>query len=95
YQGGAAVPVGVAADRLPVFARAGAVVPVRGADGEVEWEVWAPAPGRTGAGMVVRESGVLERVVSRWEEGRVVVREEAAAARGAEVSVPVRVRGFG
>ncbi|WP_127451498.1 TIM-barrel domain-containing protein [Streptomyces sp. B29(2018)] len=95
YQGGASVPVEVAADRLPVFARAGAVVPVRGADGEAEWEVWAPAPGRTGAGMVVRESGVLERVVSRWEEGRVVVREELPAGRGAEVSVPVRVRGVG
>ncbi|MEV5307105.1 MULTISPECIES: hypothetical protein [Streptomyces diastaticus group] len=92
YQGGAAVPVEVAADRLPVFARAGAVVPVRGADGEVEWEVWAPAPGRGGAGMVVRESGVLERMVSRWEEGRVVVREEG---RGEEVRGTARVRGVG
>nr|WP_238156437.1 glycoside hydrolase family 31 protein [Streptomyces sp. TSRI0384-2] len=91
YQGGAAVPVEVAADRLPVFARAGAVVPVRGADGEVEWEVWAPAPGRGGAGMVVRESGVVERVVSRWEEGRVVVWEEG---RG-EVRGTARVRVVG
>ncbi|MFW3465203.1 hypothetical protein ACN24K_35330 [Streptomyces microflavus] len=36
--------------RIPVLARAGAVVPVRDADGELELEVWAPAPGRTGAG---------------------------------------------
>ncbi|WP_143676008.1 hypothetical protein, partial [Streptomyces milbemycinicus] len=32
--------------RVPVLARAGAVVPVAGADGGVELEVWAPAQAR-------------------------------------------------
>lgn len=36
--------------RIPVLARAGAVLPVRGADGGLELEAWAPARGRTGAG---------------------------------------------
>ncbi|MFD5024986.1 TIM-barrel domain-containing protein [Streptomyces sp. NPDC058373] len=99
HQGGATVPVTAGADRLPVFARAGAVVPVRGAGGEVELEVWAPARGRTGGGMLVRGcagDGVLERVVCRWEEGRVVVRSDGdAPAAGGEVGVRVAVRGFG
>ncbi|MFJ1733957.1 glycoside hydrolase family 31 protein [Streptomyces sp. NPDC088254] len=92
-------PVG----RVPVFARAGAVIPVRGEDGGTELEVWAPARGRTGGGLVVRDAGdgweapEIERYVARWEDGRGVVVEREGRAGGdgmCEPSHPVRVRGL-
>ncbi len=85
--------------RIPVLARAGSVVPVRSEDGgAVELEVWAPAPGRTGGGVVVRDPGdgwgpvEVERYVTRWVKGEVRVErmtEEGAVA----VEEGVRVRG--
>ncbi|MFJ8012478.1 glycoside hydrolase family 31 protein [Streptomyces sp. NPDC096339] len=72
--------------RIPVLARAGAVVPVRGASGEgVELEVWAPARGRTGGGVVIRdpgpgfEPGEVERYTVRWVGDAVVVEDEAGS----------------
>ena len=62
-----------------MLARAGSVVPVRGDDGGLELEVWAPAAGRTGGGTVVRDAGdgwdgaKVERFVTRVINGRVVV----------------------
>ncbi|MBM7058974.1 TIM-barrel domain-containing protein, partial [Streptomyces durocortorensis] len=53
YEGPGQVLVDAPLSRVPVLARAGAVIPVRGADGGPELEVWAPAPGRTGGGLVV------------------------------------------
>ncbi|MFB6819714.1 TIM-barrel domain-containing protein [Streptomyces sp. NPDC056347] len=82
--------------RIPVLARAGAVLPVRGADGGLELEVWAPAAGRRGGGAVVRDAGdgweraEVERYTSRWVDGRVVVEREGAEG---PVGYPVRVRG--
>ncbi|KUO11214.1 TIM-barrel domain-containing protein [Streptomyces sp. DSM 15324] len=86
--------------RIPVFARAGAVIPVRGDDGGLELEVWTPARGRTGGGLVVRDAGdgwdepEIERYVARWEGRQVVVEREGEDGLR-EASHPVRVRGFG
>ncbi|MFE2167362.1 glycoside hydrolase family 31 protein [Streptomyces sp. NPDC059447] len=73
--------------RIPVLARAGAVVPVRCASGDgVRLEVWAPARGRTGGGVVIRdpgpgfEPGEVERYTVRWVGDEVVVEDEAGAA---------------
>ncbi|MFD7614756.1 TIM-barrel domain-containing protein [Streptomyces sp. NPDC059828] len=84
--------------RIPVLARAGAVVPVRGEDGGVELEVWAPVAGRTGGGLVVGDcAGVsgrpeVERYTSRLAGDRVVV--ERVTAQGAvSAGRPVRLRG--
>ncbi|MGW1890643.1 glycoside hydrolase family 31 protein [Streptomyces sp. NPDC002004] len=82
--------------RVPVLVRAGAVLPVRGADGGPELEAWAPALGRTGGGLLVRDTGdgweepEIERFTARREGDRVVVRRQG----GGEAEYPVRVRGL-
>ncbi|MFJ4524379.1 glycoside hydrolase family 31 protein [Streptomyces sp. NPDC088810] len=100
YDGPAQVLLDAPLSRIPVLARAGAVIPVRGADGGLELEVWAPARGRTGGGLVVADAGdgwdepEIERYVARRQGGRVVVtrdREDGVA----EPPYPVRVRGLG
>jgi alpha-glucosidase len=100
YEGPAQILVAAPLSRIPVFARAGAVLPVRGADGGLELEVWAPARGRTGGGLMVPDAGdgwdepEIERYVARWEGRRVVVERESENG----VSAPpyaVRVRGLG
>ncbi|MGQ4489627.1 glycoside hydrolase family 31 protein [Streptomyces sp. SAS_281] len=94
YEGPGRVVVEAPLSRVPVLARAGAVIPVRGADGGLELEVWAPVAGRPGGGTVVRDAGdgwelvVVERYTSRLEGGRVVVERDGGA-----VDHPVRVRG--
>ncbi|MFH9732008.1 glycoside hydrolase family 31 protein [Streptomyces sp. NPDC017260] len=99
YEGPARVLADAPPARIPVFARAGAVVPVRGEDGGTELEVWAPARGRTGGGLVVPDAGdgwvepEIERYVSRWEGRRVVVERECEDGVR-EPSCPVRVRGL-
>ncbi|WP_328656511.1 glycoside hydrolase family 31 protein [Streptomyces sp. NBC_00334] len=99
YEGPARVVVDTPLARIAVFARAGAVIPVRGVDGTAELEVWAPARGRTGGGLVVPDAGdgwvdpEIERYVSRWEDRRVVVERVDEGGPG-EPSRPVRVRGF-
>ncbi|GAA3063199.1 glycoside hydrolase family 31 protein [Streptomyces glomeratus] len=100
YQGPGRVVVDVSTERIPVFARAGAVLPVRGEDGGLELEVWAPARGRSGGGLVVRDGGEgwdepeAERYVTRWKGRRVVVRQDGDKGR-TEPLYPVRVRGLG
>ncbi|WP_251092539.1 glycoside hydrolase family 31 protein [Streptomyces sp. Caat 7-52] len=100
YQGPARVHVDAPLSRIPVFARAGAVLPVRGADGGLELEVWAPARGRTGGGLVVPDAGdgwdepEIERYVARRQGGRVVVAREREDGV-TEPPYPVRVRGLG
>ncbi|MCY0929789.1 glycoside hydrolase family 31 protein [Streptomyces sp. H27-H1] len=70
-------------DRIPVLARAGSLLPVRAADGSVALEVWAPARGRTGGGVVIRdpgpgfEPGEVERYAVRWAGDAVVVEDGA------------------
>lgn len=100
HEGPGQVLVDAPLSRIPVLARAGAVLPVRGADGGLELEVWAPARGRTGAGLVVADAGdgwdepEIERYVARRHGGRVVVtrdREDGVA----EPPYPVRMRGLG
>ncbi|WP_309318713.1 glycoside hydrolase family 31 protein [Streptomyces salinarius] len=99
YEGPARVVVDAPPARIPVFARAGAVVPVRGEDGTPELEVWAPARGRTGGGLVVPDAGdgwvepEIERYASRWEGRRVVV-ERSGEDGVSEPSCPARVRGL-
>ncbi|SBU94271.1 alpha-glucosidase [Streptomyces sp. Ncost-T6T-1] len=96
YEGPGQVLVDAPLSGVPVLARAGAVIPVRGADDEPELEVWAPAPGRTGGGLVVRDAGdgwaeaEVERYATRWEGGRVVVERDGGEG---EVGGRVRVRG--
>ncbi|WP_221359753.1 glycoside hydrolase family 31 protein [Streptomyces beigongshangae] len=100
YEGPARVLVDAPLSRIPVLVRAGAVLPVRGDDGAVELEVWAPAPGRTGGGLVVTGGGdgrrepEAERYVTRRQGGRVVVERDGDDGPG-RPSLPVRVRGLG
>lgn len=98
YEGPGQVLVDAPLSRIPVLARAGAVIPVRGADGGLELEVWAPRVGRTGGGLVVRDAGegwarsAVERFTSRMADGRVVVEREGGD-EGADLP-PLRVRGL-
>lgn len=100
YEGPAQVVVDAPLSRIPVFARAGAVLPVRGEDGGLELEVWAPARGRTGNGLVVPDKGEgwdepeIERYSARWLGARLVVEREGEDGGGAPPH-PVRVRGTG
>ncbi|MFF8596334.1 glycoside hydrolase family 31 protein [Streptomyces sp. NPDC015220] len=98
YEGPGQVLVDAPQARIPVFARAGAVIPVLGDQGAVELEVWAPAPGRAGGGLVVPDSGdgwdepEFERYAVRRQGRRVVVECEREDGTGVP-SRPVRVRG--
>lgn len=99
YDGPGQVLLDAPLSRVPVLARAGAVIPVRDERGELSLEVWAPVAGRTGGGLVVRDNGdgwepaEVERYQSRLVDGRVVV--ERVTERGAEeAGLPVRVRGL-
>ncbi|MFF3312604.1 glycoside hydrolase family 31 protein [Streptomyces sp. NPDC002952] len=100
YEGPAQVLVDAPLSRIPVLARAGAVVPVRGDDGVLELEVWAPARGRTGGGLVVADAGdgwdepEIERYVTRWEGQRLVVERDSDGGPG-EPPHRVRLRGLG
>ncbi|MFD7108092.1 glycoside hydrolase family 31 protein [Streptomyces celluloflavus] len=95
YEGPGQVWVAAPLSRIPVLARAGAVLPVAGADGTTELEVWAPAAGHRGGGPVVPDAGDgwrrpnVERFTSRLEDGRVVVERHGGNA----VGYRVRVRG--
>lgn len=99
YEGPAQVLIDAPLSRIPVLARAGAVVPVRGADGGLELEVWAPAQGRVGGGLVVPDTGdgweepEVERYVTRWEGSQVVVQRDGEGGLS-ETAYPVRVRGL-
>ncbi|MCX5395757.1 TIM-barrel domain-containing protein [Streptomyces sp. NBC_00102] len=96
YEGPGRVTVEAPLSRIPVLARAGVVLPVRGEDGGTELEAWAPRPGRRGGGVLVRSSAsgrgkpVVERFRTRWEGGGVVVERDGHAGA---VPYPVRVRG--
>jgi alpha-glucosidase len=73
---------------------------VLGEDGGPELEMWAPARGRTGGGLVVPDAGEgweepeIERYTVRWSGPRIVVEREGEDG-GVEPSCPVRVRGVG
>lgn len=99
YEGPAQVLLDAPLSRIPVLARAGAVLPVLGEDGRLELEVWAPAHGRTGGGLVVPDQGdgwdepEVERYVTRWEGTGVVVRRDGDDGTS-EPGRPVRIRGL-
>ncbi|KOG18587.1 glycoside hydrolase family 31 protein [Streptomyces viridochromogenes] len=99
YEGPGQVLVDAPVSRIPVLARSGAVVPVRGDDGGLELEVWAPARGRTGGGLVVPDSGdgwdepEIERYVTRWEGRKLLVELEHEDGVIASPR-PVRIRGL-
>ncbi len=75
HEGPGQVVVDAPLSRIPVLARAGAVLPVVGADGGTELEVWAPAAGRRGGGLVVPDAGDgwrrpdVRRYTAQWERG--------------------------
>lgn len=100
YEGPGQVLLDAPLSRVPVLARAGSVLPVRGADGGVELEVWAPAAGRSGSGLVVLDAGdgweraEVERYTSRLVDGQVVVEREGREGEEGAVAYPVRVRGL-
>ncbi|MCX4868476.1 glycoside hydrolase family 31 protein [Streptomyces sp. NBC_00825] len=100
YEGPGQVLLDAPLSRVPVLARAGSVLPVRGADGGVELEVWAPAAGRSGSGLVVLDAGdgweraEVERYTSRLVDGQVVVDREGREGEEGAVAYPVRVRGL-
>ncbi|WP_346777161.1 TIM-barrel domain-containing protein [Streptomyces sp. HNM0575] len=91
---------------IPVLARAGAAVPVRRTDGATELEVWTPAPGRTGKGLVIRDADMdggngegkgegSRRHPAPAERFRVLRREGTTVVTredGAPVGYPVRLR---
>ncbi|MFJ8077643.1 glycoside hydrolase family 31 protein [Streptomyces sp. NPDC096176] len=106
YEGPGQVLVDAPLSRIPVLARAGAVLPVldmAGGEGDgqdrVGLEVWAPAVGRTGGGLVVRDTGdgwaepEVERWTTRLVNGRVVV-ERVTDGGPVTAEGPVRVRGL-
>ncbi|OON71616.1 hypothetical protein B1H18_33145 [Streptomyces tsukubensis] len=80
YEGPASVTVEAPLSHIPVFARAGAVIPVRGVDGSRQLEVWAPAPGGSGGGLVIADP-------AGGDEGRVVVERFTVRREGDEVVV--------
>ncbi|WP_069173169.1 glycoside hydrolase family 31 protein [Streptomyces griseus] len=96
FEGPGRVVLDAPVSRIPVLARAGSVLLVRGADGRPELEVWAPVAGRTGGGTVVGDVGDgwaradVERYTSRLVDGCVVVERDG----GERVPYPVRVRGL-
>ncbi|MEU3187314.1 glycoside hydrolase family 31 protein [Streptomyces sp. NPDC006923] len=98
YEGPGQVVLDAPRSRIPVLARAGAVIPVRGEDGGCVLEVWAPADGRPGGGLVVRDPGdgrgepEVERYTSRLVDGEVVV-ERVGHDGAVEPDWEVRVRG--
>ncbi|MFD9870273.1 glycoside hydrolase family 31 protein [Streptomyces niveus] len=108
YEGPGQILLDAPLSRIPVLARAGAVIPVLGATdsatdsdgvvGGIELEVWRPAPGRTGGGLVVRDPGdgwadpEVERYTSRLVGDEVVV-ERVMDEGVAPPELPVRVRG--
>ncbi|WP_326809253.1 MULTISPECIES: TIM-barrel domain-containing protein [unclassified Streptomyces] len=94
YEGPRTVRLATPGGRVPVLARAGAAVPVRGADGGTELEVWPPAPGRTGSGLVIPDPGEgwerpeAERFTVRGTgNGGAVVEREGGGAVGYAVRV--------
>ncbi|MEU0333815.1 glycoside hydrolase family 31 protein [Streptomyces sp. NPDC006193] len=99
HEGPARIWADAPLSRIPVFARAGAVLPVRGAGGGTELEVWAPPRGGAGGGPVVQDAGdgwrepEIERYAARRQGDRVVVTREGEDGAG-EPPFPVRVRGL-
>ncbi|WP_406859612.1 TIM-barrel domain-containing protein [Streptomyces sp. HUAS MG47] len=100
YEGPGQVLLDAPVSRIPVLARAGSVLPVRGEDGGLALEVWAPAAGRTGGGLVVRDRGdgwegaSIERYSTRLVDGCVVVERVTEAGVEGVLDLPVRVRGW-
>jgi alpha-glucosidase len=93
HEGPGEVRLAAPLSRIPVLARAGAAVPVVGEDGETELEVWPPAPGRTGSGLVIGDPGegweraAPERFTVRRQGGSTVVAREDGGAVGYQVRV--------
>lgn len=100
YEGPGRVVLDAPLSRAPVLARGGSVLLVRGADGGTELEVWAPAAGRRGGGVVVPDPGdgwgrlEAERYTTRLVDGEVQVRRVRGDASGPPER-RVRVRGSG
>ncbi|WP_172384478.1 glycoside hydrolase family 31 protein [Streptomyces sp. MNP-20] len=100
YEGPGKAVLEAPLSRVPVLARAGAVLPVRGEDGRLALEVWAPAKGRTGGGLVIADPGdgwdepELQRYGVRWSGDELLVEREGEKGGGYPVEHPVRIRGL-
>ncbi|WP_431984571.1 glycoside hydrolase family 31 protein [Streptomyces qinglanensis] len=94
HRGAATVRLPTPLAGLPVLARAGSAIPVRGAGGRTELEVWPPVPGRTGGGLLIPDPGAggarpaAERFTVRGGRGGAVLVE---GEDGAAVEYAVRV----
>lgn len=94
HDGPATVRLAAPLERVPVLARAGCAVPVRGPGGQTELEVWPPAPGRTGGGLYIPDPGEGwgrpdgERFTVRTAgDGTVSVEREGGGGAGYRVRV--------
>ncbi|KAF4407153.1 glycoside hydrolase family 31 protein [Streptomyces lycii] len=96
YEGPGRVLLDAPLSRVPVLARAGAVLPVAAPGGGVELEVWAPAPGRRGGGEFAADPGDGWDLppVQRWTSVRYGGRVVVEGADGAAPGLPLRVRGL-
>ncbi|MEU3048980.1 TIM-barrel domain-containing protein [Streptomyces sp. NPDC006984] len=100
WEGPGEVVVEAPLGHVPVLARAGSVLPVRAPGGGTEWEVWAPVRGRTGGGLVARDTDGgpadpgIGRYATRWDGDRVVAEWRVGDQR-VPVAGPLRVRGDG
>jgi alpha-glucosidase len=95
FEGPREVELQAPLSRIPVLVRAGVALPVAGGDGRTELEVWPPAPGRHGSGLVIPDAGdgwdraQAVRLTVRESGGEIVVTRQDGAPAG----YPVRVRG--
>ncbi len=95
FDGPREVEVDAPLSRIPVLVRAGVALPVAGTDGATELEVWAPAPGRHGSGLLIPDAGdgwdgsPAVRLTVREVGGEIVVSRQDGSPAG----YPVRVRG--
>ena len=103
YDGPADVTVRAPLGEVPVFVRAGAVIPLAeggtGGDATVVLEAYPPAPGTTGGGSLVRDSGdghadpVEERFTTSLDaEGRPHLGYEVLGSEGPSPALPHLVR---
>lgn len=83
YEGPGQILLDAPQDRIPVLARAGAVLPVRAASGEGGAGGLGSGAGAHGGGVVIRDpgpgfaAGEVERYTVRWLGDAVVVEDEA------------------
>ena len=85
FDEGVEVTASTPLERIPVYVRAGSVLPLED-DGHLTLHVWAPPPGGTGAGVLYRDEGDgdgpfrVDRFALEWEGESVVMRSSVEGA---------------